>query len=73
MTHACISYLEQVSHVPFFANHVVMSFPASNFRRLTVNENLFDDKTHTTEAVSIAVLPDRVVVDFMNSIDETYL
>lgn len=66
-------YLEQVSHVPFLANHVVVSFTATNLRWLTVNENLLDYKAHATEAVSIAVLPDRVVIDFVHAIDETYL
>lgn len=67
------SYLEQVSDVPLLADHVVMSFAASNLRRFTVHENLLDDKSHSAETVGIAILPDCVVVDFVHAIDETYL
>lgn len=50
-----------------------MSFAAANFCRFAVNENFLDDKAHATKSVSIAILPDGVVVDFVDAVDETYL
>lgn len=50
-----------------------MRFTASHLRRLAVDENFFDDEAHSAEAVGVAVLPDRVVVDFVNSVDEADL
>lgn len=67
------SYLKQISHIPLLTNHVIVSFTATNLRRFTVHENLFNDKSHSAEAISVSILPYCVVVDFMNTIDETYL
>lgn len=67
------AYLEQIPNVPFLANHIVMCFTAANFCRLAVHENLLDNEAHSAEAVCITILPDRIVVDFMDAINETYL
>ena len=63
------NYLEQISNVPLFSNHVVMSFTTPNFSRLAMNENLLNDESHASKAVSISILPDRVVVDFVDAIN----
>lgn len=67
------NYLEQVPDVPLLANHVVMRFTTSNLRGLAVHENLLDDEAHSAKSVCVSVLPDCVVVDLVNSIDETDL
>lgn len=66
-------YLEQISNVPLLTNHIVVSLAASNFRWLRMNENLLDDKSHSAETVSISILPNCVVVDFVNAINERNL
>jgi hypothetical protein len=67
------AHLKQISDVPLFSNHVVVRLTATNLRRFTMNENLFDDESHSSEAVGITILPDRVVVNFMNTIYQAYL
>lgn len=50
-----------------------MRFTAANLRWLAVHENLLDDESHSAESISVSVLPDCVVVDLVNSIDEADL
>lgn len=67
------TYFQQIPHVPLFADHVVVRFAASNLGWLAVHENLLDDEAHAAETVGVAILPDGVVVDLVNAVDERYL
>lgn len=67
------THLEQVSDVPFLADHVVMSLASTNLRGFAVNEDLLNHEPHATKSVLIAILPYRIIVDFMNAVDKTDL
>lgn len=67
------NYLEQVPDVPLLANHVVVRLTPSNLRWLAMHENFLDDESHSAKSIGVSVLPDCVVVDLVNSIDEADL
>lgn len=51
-----------------------MRFAGLDPSRVTVDDDFFYDETHTFEPVHfLSVLPDRVVIDFVHSIDQADL
>ena len=67
-------YLEEVADVPAVFLHIVVHLTAGDRRPLLMHQDLLDDEPHPAEATVIArVAPLRVLVDFVDAVDQADL
>lgn len=68
------SHLEEIPDVPLFAYHIVMVLASSDSGRLGMDDDFLYYKAHALEAFAFgAILPDCIVIYFMDAVYEAYL